>query len=186
MEASDVDPTAHHSQVLNVANLVSALRLPIAAAFFVVDGLLWRGLLLSLGALSDALDGWLARRLALESRVGALIDPLFDKIFVIVALAAFLSGPFLGWREFVVLLSRDFLVGIGFLVVKVMGLNIAAESRRSGKLVTVLQVVTLFVLLLAPYRTGAFIVAVAVASAIAVVDYAASALAEIRGPSAAA
>jgi len=172
--------------LVSVPNVVSALRLPIAAAFFAVDGLLWRGVLLFLGALTDALDGWLARRLGMESRTGALIDPLFDKLFVTVALAAFLRGPYLGWLGFVILVSRDLYVGTAYLTAKLLGIDIPTQPRPGGKLVTFLQIVTLFVLLLAPDRVGVFMVAVAVASAIAIADYTLVGLAGVRGRSRAA
>jgi cardiolipin synthase len=172
--------------LVSVPNFVSALRLPIAAAFFAVDGLLWRGVLLFFGALTDALDGWLARRLGMESRTGALIDPLFDKLFVTVALAAFLRGPYLGWLGFVILVSRDLYVGTAYLVAKLLKIGIPTQPRPGGKLVTFLQIVTLFVLLLAPDRVGVFMVAVAVASAIAIVDYTLVGVAGVRGRSRAA
>jgi phosphatidylglycerophosphate synthase len=152
-----------------VPNLVSALRLPIAAAFVMVDGLLWRGVLLFLGALTDALDGWLARRLGVESKAGAILDPAFDKLFVLITLA-----------EYLILVSRDLYVGTGWLVAKAMGINVPAQVRPAGKLVTALQVVTLFVLLLAPERHAVFIVAVGAASAIAIVDYTFAGVAALR------
>jgi CDP-diacylglycerol--glycerol-3-phosphate 3-phosphatidyltransferase len=163
-----------------IPSLISALRLPIAAAFFLVDGLLWRGILLLLGAVSDLLDGWVARRFSLESRTGALLDPIFDKLFVTIALAAFLSGPYLSWWEFLILIYRDLYVGLGYLVCKLRDVEFEFRSRPGGKAATVLQMVTLFVLLLAPERAGLFIVAVGVASAIAIVDYTAAAVADIQ------
>ena len=79
------------SSLAKLPNFISALRLPIAAAFVAVDDLLWRGVLLFLGALTDALDGWLARRLGVESKAGAIMDPAFDKLFVLITLAALAS-----------------------------------------------------------------------------------------------
>ncbi len=175
--------TARRSTLITVPNLVSALRLPIAAAFYAIDALSWRGVLLFLGALTDFLDGKLARHFGVETRTGAMIDPLFDKLFVTVALAAFLSGPYLGWQEFIVLLSRDIYVGTVFVGGTALGINVPTQARAGGKLVTFLQLVTLFVLLLAPERTGLFVVAVGVASAIAIVDYTAVGVLGLRGRS---
>lgn len=172
--------STRRSDLVNVPNLISALRLPIAAAFFAVDGLVARGILLFIGALSDALDGWLARQFRLETRSGAVVDPLFDKLFVTVALAAFLRGPHLGWLEFVILISRDLYVGSGYLASKVLRLDIRPQSRASGKLVTFLQIVTLFVLLLMPESIGIFMVTVAVASAIAILDYTFAGISALR------
>ncbi len=60
------------------------------------------------------------------------------------------------------------------------GISVPAQSRPAGKLVTFLQVVTLFVLLLAPERVAVFMVAVGVASPIAIVDYTGAGVAALR------
>ncbi len=159
------------SALVYLPNLISALRLPIGAAFFAVDGLTARGLLLLFGAMTDALDGWVARQFGLQSRLGIVLDPLFDKLFVLIALAAFLSGPHLGWIGYLVLASRDLYVGTGYLIGRAIGVNVPAQPRASGKLVTFLQIVTRFVLLLAAEQSGVFVVAVGVASGLAIVDY---------------
>ncbi len=171
---------ARRSSLAVLPNLMSSLRLPIAVAFLVADTVLWRGVLLFVGALTDFLDGWLARKLRVESPTGALLDPLFDKLFVLIALAAFLPGPYLGWREFAVLISRDLYVGFGWLVAKLIRVHVRARSRPSGKLVTFLQVVTLFVLLFAPDQVGLFVVVVAVASIMAIVDYTVAGIVGLR------
>ncbi|MGF1455341.1 MAG: CDP-alcohol phosphatidyltransferase family protein [Alphaproteobacteria bacterium] len=56
----------------------------------------WTGAALAFtaGALSDGLDGWLARRLDARSRFGATLDPLADKVLVGGALlGVMVSGP---------------------------------------------------------------------------------------------
>ncbi len=177
---TDAGAAARRSPLVNLPNLLSALRLPIAAAFFAIDGLLWRGVLLSLGALTDALDGWLARHLGVESPTGAILDPLFDKLFVLVALAAFLSGPYLEPTGFLILVARDLYVGTAYVGGRIAGLPVPARSRLAGKVVTFLQMVTLFVLLLAPDLIGYFTLAVGLSAVVAVVDYTAVALAAVR------
>ena len=169
------------SRFAQVPSFMSALRLPIAIVFFAVDNVLWRGILLFLGALTDLLDGWLARKLGVESRTGAILDPLFDKLFVTIALAAFLPGPYLTWAGFLILVLRDLYVGFGYLLSRVLKVDLEAKARPTGKLVTVLQIVTLFVLLLAPERVGLFLVAVGAASVIAIIDYTAAGVAGLRG-----
>lgn len=154
-----------------VPNFLSASRLPIAAAFFVVEEVQWRGALLVIGALTDALDGVIARRFKVRSRAGTIIDPLFDKLFVLVVLAAFLAGPHLGWAQFLLLIARDLYIAFAYLAAKGLGFQVNWTPRLAGKLVTFLQVVTLFVLLVAPQVLGALVVAVALASAVAIVDY---------------
>lgn len=177
--------TPQRSVLASLPTLISAMRVPLAAAFYASDGLLTRGILLFAGALSDALDGWLARHLGVTSKSGALLDPLFDKIFVAVALAAFLSGPYLGWLDLLVLISRDLYVGAGFLLARALGLEGQMRARSTGKVVTFLQLVALFVLLLAPERVGVFIIVVGVASTAAIVDYTFVGITTVRQRSAA-
>jgi CDP-diacylglycerol--glycerol-3-phosphate 3-phosphatidyltransferase/cardiolipin synthase len=172
---------ARGRSAFNVPNLLSVLRLPIAGAFFVVDSVAWRGVLLTLAALSDALDGWLARQLGQQSEAGAVVDPAFDKLFVTVVLTAFLVGPDLDWPEFLVMLSRDLYVSVGFLAAFLLGLRVPAVARLSGKAVTALQVGALFVLLFWPSLVGPFVAVVGVASAIAIIDYTAVGVAALRG-----
>lgn len=168
------------SSLAYLPNFLSASRLPIAAAFFVVDELQWRGVLLLVGAMTDALDGWTARRFQAQSRVGVIMDPLFDKLFVLVVLAAFLAGPHLGWLEFLLLIARDLYVGFAYLTAKALSVQLRAAPRPAGKLVTFLQVVTLFVLLLVPESVDVFVIAVAVASLIAIIDYTVIAINETK------
>jgi len=61
------------------------------------DGLL-SGLIFALAAMSDGLDGWLARRFDARTALGALLDPIADKVLVLAYLFAFcvISG-FMIW-----------------------------------------------------------------------------------------
>ena len=70
--------------VLPIAWAVLARQHPLALAIFAV------------AALSDALDGWLARRLGAPTRHGVLLDPLADKVLVVGTLIA-LSAAGTGW-----------------------------------------------------------------------------------------
>ncbi len=68
------------------------------------------GLLFALAALSDALDGWLARSLGVESALGALLDPMADKVLTGAYLIAFLAvaglDPWLA-APVAVIIARD-------------------------------------------------------------------------------
>ncbi len=97
-----------------------------------------------------------------------------------IALGAFLRQPYLSWPEFAVLISRDLYVGLGFIVARSIGIGVSVRSRYSGKLVTFLQLVTLFVLLFAPGQVDLFVVVVGVASVIAVLDYTSVGIASLR------
>lgn len=90
-------------QLRHIPNLLTMLRLALAAVFFVVLAFYQVGndqarllipaiVLFILAALTDWLDGLLARRWEVESKFGRIMDPFCDKVLVIGALC-FLAGP---------------------------------------------------------------------------------------------
>jgi CDP-diacylglycerol--glycerol-3-phosphate 3-phosphatidyltransferase len=162
-------------------NAVTAMRFPLAAAFIAVDGLLARGLILAAAASSDWLDGWLARRLGQHSSAGQLLDPVADKTFVLAALASFVVAGSLQVWQLIVLLARDLYAVLGFFVAALLRWPLGFEARRSGKIVTVFQILTVFVLLLQPAWIGVLVAAVGMVSAYAIIDYTRAGLDDLRG-----
>ncbi len=128
--------------------------------------------LIGAASLTDVLDGWLARR-GRTTRLGALLDPIADKTFVLAALSAFLIEGAISTRSFFLILSRDFATAIGFLVAYFLpGLDPQSfRARMSGKIVTVLQLVTLLALVLRRALVPALLWPVAAASLWAIADY---------------
>lgn len=96
------------------------------------------------GALSDWLDGYLARKSATVSNFGKFMDALADKIFVIglfVALLAFKIIP--AWSIFFILIiiGREFIITGLRLVAAAKGIVLAAE--KIGKHKTIVQIVAI-------------------------------------------
>jgi CDP-diacylglycerol--glycerol-3-phosphate 3-phosphatidyltransferase/cardiolipin synthase len=160
------------NRVFTVPNLLSFTRIPLAAAFVAVHGTGPRLALITAAALTDLLDGWLARQGA-STRVGALLDPIADKTFVLLALSAFLFDGDITTRDYFVMIARDLATAVGLLVAYYLpGLEVTDfKARRSGKVLTVLQIAALFVVLLRPAWLPWFIWVVAACSAWAIVDY---------------
>lgn len=122
------------SRVLTVPNLLSLSRLPLAAAFLFVEGRSARVVLVGLASLTDFFDGWLARR-GQTSQLGALLDPIADKTFVLVAILAFLIEGAVTASEFFIVISRDLATAIGFIVAYLLpGLD--PRSHLPGRLRT--------------------------------------------------
>ena len=159
--------------VLTLPNIISLSRVGFAALFVIVPDTAFRVTLIALAAASDFLDGWVARRHALASRFGALIDPFADRVFVLAAITTFLFSGAISTAQYFMLIARDLATAIGFLVARsVSCLRTATfEARFSGKAVTVLQLIALAAVLLVPDRAPVLIVAVAVYSVWAIVDY---------------
>ena len=159
--------------MLTLPNVVTSLRFPLAAGFVLADGTPMRVTLIGLASATDLLDGWLARRTGSTTRSGALLDPIADKTFVLAALTAFVIHRELSLRDFATILSRDIGTAIGALVAWLMpGLTVRDfRARMPGKVVTVLQLVALLVLSVAPQWLHPIVLAIGLASVVALADY---------------
>ena len=143
------------------------------AGLFIPAGRAARIALICLAALTDFLDGWLARRTNTATRWGALVDPIADRLFVLVAILMYLLDGELSIIESLMLLLRDIATALGFFVARVVPSLRAVQfkARFPGKLVTVLQLVTLLALVAGARPLMPFVALVAVASALAIADY---------------
>ena len=112
------------------------------------EALRWAGLgLFALAAAMDGVDGFIARRFNQRSELGAVLDPLADKLLLVSAVIV-LSLPHSHlatlplWFALAVL-SRDVLAVIGLGVVHFMVGRVALRPRWTGKTATVLQMAAL-------------------------------------------
>lgn len=101
------------SRVVTVPNVISLVRLLLVPVFavLIVEGYdLWALVVLAVSGASDWLDGVLARRLDQVSRLGQMLDPAADRLFILVTLLG------LAWRDVVpvwlvvVIVGRDLLL----------------------------------------------------------------------------
>ena len=162
---------------LTVADVVSLSRLVLAAGFIVTRGAFARLAIVAVAALTDLLDGWLARRRGETSPFGAVIDPAADRAFVVVVIGTLIADGVLTWAQTAVLLSRDIVTTVGVIVARtVPGLRrLRLEARFSGKVVTALQFATLVVAIAEPAAVPWLLVPVGIASVISIADYSAAA-----------
>lgn len=154
-------------------NLLSCSRLVLAAGFVATVGLETRVGLIGAAAVTDMLDGWLARRVHATSRWGALLDPFADRVFVLTVVCTFLFTGRLSTTAYFILLSRDIATAIGFLVSRMIPWLRLVEfkARILGKAVTVLQLFTLAAVLVAPSTMPLLLAAVGMTSLLAIADY---------------
>ena len=103
-------------------------------------------LVFSVAALTDFLDGYLARKYNLITNIGKLMDPLADKILMCAGFVLLITlGHIPAWIV-VVILSREFLVTGLRLLASAEGKVLAAENL--GKYKTIFQIVTILYFLL--------------------------------------
>jgi phosphatidylglycerophosphate synthase len=156
-----------------IPNILSSSRVVLAAAFVAVDDPNRRLALVALAAVTDVLDGWIARRARVTSKWGALIDPIADRVFALVAVSAFLFGGELSTVGYFVMISRDIMTAVGFLVARAVPWlrPIEFKARLSGKLVTALQFVTFICVLKLPGVVTTCLWLVGAASLLSILDY---------------
>ncbi len=150
--------------------MVSLSRLPLALAFATFPEVGVRLAVLAAAAGTDLLDGWLARRLG-PSRLGAWMDPVADKVFMLTAFFALLVSGALGWLEVAGVLLRDVLAPVGYLASVVARRPVAMPARVGGKAVTVGQTLTLFAWLLGSTLLRPLAWATAAMALYAIADY---------------
>lgn len=140
------------SRIMTVPNLISFARLlgvplflylllvPHADAAAVV--------VLALGGTTDWVDGYVARRLGQVSRLGELLDPLADRLYILATLVAFTAREVVPWQFTVALLARELLLGVRLLVLRGYGYG-PPPVHYLGKTATFLLLAAFPVLLLA-------------------------------------
>lgn len=129
----------------------------------------WALAVFSAAALTDALDGPLARRLGAVTPLGAFLDPLADKILVLGALAALLAQGRVEAALVVIIFSRELLA----VTLRSAGIvrGVALEVTAYGKVKTVAQAIAVAALLLSaciPDPGLAAIAAIALVGAVVV------------------
>jgi cardiolipin synthase len=113
------------TSVLNIPNLLSLSRLLLVPVFLWLllgpeaDG--WAILVLAYSGASDYFDGKLARAWNQTSRVGELLDPIADRLYILATLLAFSIREIIPWWLGVVLVGRDIVLGIVQLVLQRRG-----------------------------------------------------------------
>lgn len=151
------------SKIFNVPNTLSLIRVFLAPLvllflslridtpiFSELPDVSWGDVLAAavfiVASITDAFDGYIARKYKLVTTLGKFIDPLADKVLVIAAMLALIElGRLPAWIVMVII-TREFIVTGLRLVAAAEGVVIAAS--KGGKLKTVCQIIALVMLIL--------------------------------------
>jgi cardiolipin synthase len=139
---------------MGLANWLTVLRIlliPVFVTLLVYRRPGWALLVFALAALTDLLDGWVARRRGMASRLGAFLDPTADKLLLT---ASFVTLTYLKALPFwitAVVISRDTLLVVGALLVHMVGGRIYPRPTWAGKAATFFQILTVLTGMLARY-----------------------------------
>lgn len=145
---------------MKIPNILTSLRILFIPIFVLVYYLpyewapLATGIIFAVAGFTDWLDGYLARRLDQTSPFGAFLDPVADKLMVVISLALLVEGYASLWvtipavviigREIVISALREWMAEIG------KRANVAVSNI--GKLKTVLQMLAIMLMIVVePY-----------------------------------
>jgi len=164
--------------LVTLPNVITFIRLcivPLAFWLVIAHHLTYAFFLFVAAGISDAVDGWLARRWGGNS-VGALLDPVADKALLVtmyVTLAAVNELP--DWLATAVVF-RDLVIVGGVIVLAVLGQAVAIRPLYISKLNTALQILLVaLTLFLASFGLAAPIAKLALSWAVALTTFASGA-----------
>jgi len=141
--------------MFNLPNQLTMMRVLLIPLLVIVFYLPWEwhylasGALFGIAALTDLLDGYLARRMSLETPFGAFLDPVADKLIVAVALVLLLeqNASALFAIPAMVIIGREIVVSALREWMAELGKRTSVAVSQIGKVKTVMQMVSIVVLL---------------------------------------
>jgi cardiolipin synthase len=101
------------SRIVTVPNALSLLRLlliPVFLVLLITEQYLWALVTLVVSSITDFVDGYVARHFDQVSRVGQLLDPAADRLFIFSTLIGLAIRSFLPWWLVGVIVARDVLL----------------------------------------------------------------------------
>ncbi|MGE3294664.1 MAG: CDP-alcohol phosphatidyltransferase family protein [Geminicoccaceae bacterium] len=126
----------------NIANLLTVVRLCLAVPIVLLvrsDDFHLAAVLFLIAALSDGLDGFIAKRFSGVTPLGTVLDPIADKVLMA---SLFVTLAFMGhlpvWIV-VLVLARDVLIVLGTLVLRLVAGEFRVEPLLVGKASTLMQ-----------------------------------------------
>lgn len=168
---------------MTTANKITILRV-LLVPFFIVQVLYYVNtgnewyrlsavLCFAIAAISDGVDGYIARRYNQISELGRILDPLADKLLLVsgIVLLSLKNEPYLEriplWLT-VTILSRDALLILGLVIIHYVSGKLMVRPIMIGKIATVLQMITVLWALLKFPTNWLLVLAVAAAACTAI------------------
>jgi len=130
-----------HLSIPNLITLGRILLVPIVV-WAIASGAMWIAFVLFLGAgLSDAVDGYLAKRFHMTTELGAYLDPLADKALIVsIYITLGINGLIPGWLVILVV-SRDIMIVGAVMLSWLVGTPVKVKPLLVSKLNTAAQIV---------------------------------------------
>ncbi len=134
-----------------IPNLISLARIalvPMVVAAIASERFELGAALFFAAGFSDGVDGWLARRFDWRTELGAILDPIADKLLLIGTFLVLLAGGLTPWWLGLVVIVRDVLIMAGAITYHFLYGDLEGRPSLVSKLNTVLLLVYVVVVLL--------------------------------------
>ncbi|MBW2992664.1 CDP-alcohol phosphatidyltransferase family protein [Candidatus Woesearchaeota archaeon] len=125
-----------------------------------------------IAALTDAIDGFLAKKDHKDNSIGIILDPICDKILIISAVISLIIKLNLElWK--LVIFARDIFIALGFVIVLSAPVKkkINLKADIAGKTTTFLQISTIISIVLLPRYQNMLIILVLISSLFTIINY---------------
>lgn len=139
-----------------VPNIITSFRfllVPIYIGVFylgIENSLLYATLIFALAGITDVLDGYIARKFDLVTKLGTVLDPLADKSMQLAVLITFTSKGFIPLWAIAIIGIKEVLMIIGGAILYLGKSDAAIPSDKYGKFGTILFYITIFVIAFSP------------------------------------
>ncbi|MFO8240582.1 MAG: CDP-alcohol phosphatidyltransferase family protein [Dissulfuribacterales bacterium] len=135
---------------MNLPNLLTLIRIiltPLLVILLINSKFLEALIVFTIAGITDGLDGLIARCMRQKTRIGAILDPIADKLlltsaYVTLAVIGFLPG----WLA-VTVISRDMIIVFGVLILFLFQGGVEIHPSVLSKITTVTQLGTIFIVL---------------------------------------
>ncbi len=135
---------------INLATRITLLRIVLTPLFlyFLIKGPIdWAVIIFAIAALTDGIDGFIARTCHQKTSLGSVLDPLADKLLLT---TAFIGLAFRHTHlifQIILIVSRDIILVIGALLLFVGGAKFEIKPNISGKITTFCQIIMVLIAL---------------------------------------
>lgn len=159
---------------MNIPNKITFLRIILIPIFIILLYIKVRyieyiaAFVFIMLALTDALDGYIARKRKEVTRLGKLIDPLADKLLISAALIFLIGRGVPAWMAFVII-AREF--AVTGLRLSALAKDVAIPASKWGKIKTITQIIAIVAVIINfPFNWYFMLVAV-ILTLVSGVDY---------------
>lgn len=128
---------------MNIPNLITIFRIILIPIFLILfhsnmeNRILYSGLIFSLAGASDILDGYIARKYDLTSKLGAVLDPFADKMMNFAVLISFTIARYIQLWILLILMLKEIIMILGGVFLYLRKEKSVIPSNRNGKNATV-------------------------------------------------